>query len=130
MKRYVGDDWAETQHDDHLMTAGGERLATRRVPEGLAGIAALHALIAAHAAPRVISSTKRCGSSATASSATCMAACGRAPATARPPRGTTASTTNPSPLDTLRTWGVLWLPVRDLPAPGDDESPFRTLRAA
>ena len=50
MNLYVGDDWAETHHDVHLMTAAGESLATRRVPEGLAGIAALHALIAAHAA--------------------------------------------------------------------------------
>ena len=50
MDLYVGDDWAETHHDIHLMTAAGEALATRRVPEGLAGLAALHALIAAHAA--------------------------------------------------------------------------------
>ena len=50
MVLYVGDDWAETHHDVHLMTAAGESLASRRVPEGLAGIAALHALIAEHAA--------------------------------------------------------------------------------
>ena len=49
MELYVGDDWAETHHDVHLMTAAGEALATRRVPEGLDGLAALHALIAAHA---------------------------------------------------------------------------------
>jgi len=47
---FVGDDWAEDHHDLYLMDESGQRLATRRLPEGLAGIRALHELIAAHAA--------------------------------------------------------------------------------
>lgn len=45
----VGDDWAEDHHDVYLMGEAGQRLAARRLPEGLAGIRALHELIAAHA---------------------------------------------------------------------------------
>ena len=33
---YVGDDWAEDHHDVHLMDESGERLAARRLPEGVA----------------------------------------------------------------------------------------------
>ena len=47
---YVGDDWAEDHHDVHLMDESGERLAARRVPEGVAGVTALHELVAQHAA--------------------------------------------------------------------------------
>ena len=46
---FVGDDWAEEHHDVYLMDESGERLASRRLPEGLAGIGQLHELIAAHA---------------------------------------------------------------------------------
>jgi len=46
---FVGDDWAEDHHDVHLMDEDGQRLATRRLPEGLPGIRALHELIARHA---------------------------------------------------------------------------------
>ena len=46
---FVGDDWAEDHHDVYLMDAAGQRLASRRLPEGLAGIRGLHELIAAHA---------------------------------------------------------------------------------
>ncbi len=46
---FVGDDWAEDHHDVYLMNDTGERLASRRLPEGLAGIRVLHALIAEHA---------------------------------------------------------------------------------
>jgi hypothetical protein len=46
---FVGDDWAEDHHDIHLMNETGDRLASRRLPEGLAGIARLHELIAEHA---------------------------------------------------------------------------------
>jgi hypothetical protein len=42
----VGDDWAEDHHDVELMDADGRRLAKARLPEGVAGIARLHALIA------------------------------------------------------------------------------------
>src|SRR5678816_1922052 len=44
-----GDDWAEHHHDVYLMNETGERLASRRLPEGLAGIRVLHGLIAEHA---------------------------------------------------------------------------------
>src|ERR1700728_1486495 len=46
---FVGDDWAEDHHDVYVMDADGARRASRRVPEGLAGIAALHEVIADHA---------------------------------------------------------------------------------
>jgi transposase len=46
---FVGDDWAEEHHDVYLMDESGERLASRRLPEGLAGIRGLHELIVAHA---------------------------------------------------------------------------------
>lgn len=46
---FVGDDWAEDHHDIYLMAADGARLASRRLPEGLAGIAGLHEVIASHA---------------------------------------------------------------------------------
>lgn len=46
---FVGDDWAEDHHDVYVMAADGARLTSRRLPEGLAGIRALHELIAEHA---------------------------------------------------------------------------------
>src|SRR5271166_6958349 len=46
---FVGGDWAEDHHDVYLMNDAGDRLASRRLPEGLAGIERLHALIAEHA---------------------------------------------------------------------------------
>ena len=46
---YVGDDWAEDHHDLYVMDEAGNRLAARRLPEGLAGIRQLHELIAEHA---------------------------------------------------------------------------------
>src|SRR3954462_6553364 len=46
---FVGDDWAEDHHDVYLMNDTGDRLASRRLPEGLAGIRVLHGLIAEHA---------------------------------------------------------------------------------
>src|SRR4051794_13833136 len=46
---FVGDDWAEDHHDVYLMNDTGDRLASRRLPEGLAGIGRLHELIAEHA---------------------------------------------------------------------------------
>ena len=45
---FVGDDWAEDHHDVYLMDADGARLASRRLPEGLTGVGALHELIADH----------------------------------------------------------------------------------
>ncbi|MCP3857927.1 MAG: IS110 family transposase, partial [Actinomycetia bacterium] len=49
MTLFVGDDWAEAHHDVHLMNEAGDRLAAQQLPEGLEGIARLHALIADHA---------------------------------------------------------------------------------
>src|SRR6202048_1201960 len=46
---FVGDDWAEDHHDVYLMNDTGDRLASRRLPEGLTGIGRLHQLIAEHA---------------------------------------------------------------------------------
>lgn len=46
MRLFVGDDWAETHHDVELMDASGRRLAKARLPEGIAGMARLHAMIA------------------------------------------------------------------------------------
>ncbi|WP_276615633.1 IS110 family transposase [Nonomuraea basaltis] len=43
---FVGDDWAEDHHDVELMDATGTRLAKARLPEGVAGMARLHAMIA------------------------------------------------------------------------------------
>jgi hypothetical protein len=45
MRLFVGDDWAEDHHDVELMDASGRVLAKARLPEGVAGIARLHALI-------------------------------------------------------------------------------------
>ncbi|WP_255361032.1 IS110 family transposase [Kutzneria sp. 744] len=42
---FVGDDWAEDHHDVELMDTGGHRVATARLPEGVAGMARLHAMI-------------------------------------------------------------------------------------
>ena len=49
MTVFVGDDWAEAHHDVHLMNGDGERLAAKRLPEGIDGIGALHTLIGEHA---------------------------------------------------------------------------------
>jgi transposase len=43
---FVGNDWAEDHHDVHVMNAEGKRLRTKRLPEGLAGIAGMHELLA------------------------------------------------------------------------------------
>jgi transposase len=45
---FIGDDWAEAHHDVELQDGDGRRLARRRLPEGVAGIAALHTLVADH----------------------------------------------------------------------------------
>jgi len=48
MTVFVGDDWAEAHHDVHVMDESGDRLASRRFPEGLDGIGAFHDLMADH----------------------------------------------------------------------------------
>ena len=45
MRLFVGDDWAEDHHDVELMDSAGQRLAKARLPEGVAGMARLHAMI-------------------------------------------------------------------------------------
>jgi len=46
---FVGIDWAEAHHDICVLDREGEVLATRRIPEGLEGVARLHALLGEHA---------------------------------------------------------------------------------
>jgi transposase len=48
---FVGDDWAEAHHDIEIEDEAGRVLARRRLPEGLAGIATLHELVAEHLDP-------------------------------------------------------------------------------
>jgi hypothetical protein len=47
---FIGNDWAEAHHDIELVDEDGQRLARRRLSEGVEGLAALHALIADHLA--------------------------------------------------------------------------------
>ncbi|WUL56243.1 IS110 family transposase [Amycolatopsis sp. NBC_00348] len=42
---FAGDDWAEDHHDVEVMDGSGRRLAKARLPEGVAGMARLHAMI-------------------------------------------------------------------------------------
>ncbi|MCW4352589.1 IS110 family transposase [Hoyosella sp. YIM 151337] len=42
---FVGDDWAEDHHDVEVMNSTGRRLSRARLPEGVAGMAMLHAII-------------------------------------------------------------------------------------
>jgi transposase len=43
---FVGDDWAQDHHDVELQNEAGRRLAQARLPEGVTGMARLHAMIA------------------------------------------------------------------------------------
>jgi hypothetical protein len=45
---HVGDDWAEAHHDIEITDGQGRVLVRRRLPEGVAGLGELHALIADH----------------------------------------------------------------------------------
>ncbi len=45
---FVGDDWAEDHHDVELQDESGRVLARAKLPEGVAGIARLHAMIGEH----------------------------------------------------------------------------------
>src|SRR3954463_14062792 len=47
---FIGNDWAEAHHDIELVDEDGGRLARRRLPEGVDGLATLHALVADHLA--------------------------------------------------------------------------------
>ena len=42
---FVGDDWAEDHHDIEVQDEQGRVLTRARLPEGIAGITRLHALI-------------------------------------------------------------------------------------
>jgi hypothetical protein len=48
---FIGDDWAEAHHDIEIEDDSGRVLARRRLLEGLAGITALHELVAEHLDP-------------------------------------------------------------------------------
>jgi transposase len=45
---FVGDDWAQDHHDVEIQDESGRRLAKARLPEGVAGMARLHALLGEH----------------------------------------------------------------------------------
>jgi transposase len=45
---FVGDDWSEDHHDVEVQDEAGTRLVRRPLPEGVAGVAQLQALIAEH----------------------------------------------------------------------------------
>ena len=47
---FVGDDWAEAHHDVYVCDEAGIKLASKRLPEGIDGMAKLHDLVASHAA--------------------------------------------------------------------------------
>lgn len=47
---FLGDDWAEAHHDIYICNEAGDRLAARRLPEGIAGVTALHELASSHGA--------------------------------------------------------------------------------
>jgi transposase len=49
MRVFVGHDWAEAHHDVVIVDEAGGRLAAARVPEGIAGVARLHDLVAGFA---------------------------------------------------------------------------------
>jgi hypothetical protein len=46
---FVGDDWSQQHHDIEIHNEAGGRLSRNGLPEGIAGIAELHALVAEHA---------------------------------------------------------------------------------
>ena len=45
---FVGNDWAEAHHDVEIVDQEGRVLVRRRLPEGVAGVGALHELVADH----------------------------------------------------------------------------------
>jgi transposase len=45
---FVGNDWAEEHHDVELQNESGKVLARAKLPEGIAGMARLHAMIGEH----------------------------------------------------------------------------------
>ena len=49
---FAGDDWAQDHHDAGVMDRPGAVLAKARLPEGMAGMTRLHAMIAGQAGDR------------------------------------------------------------------------------
>jgi transposase len=49
LRLFVGDDWASDHHDVEVMDSSGATLARARLPEGVAGMARLHSMIASQA---------------------------------------------------------------------------------
>ena len=49
LRLFVGDDWALDHHDVEVMNSSGKTLARARLPEGVAGMTRLHAMIASQA---------------------------------------------------------------------------------
>jgi transposase len=49
LRLFVGDDWASDHHDVEVMDSSGMTLARARLPEGVAGMARLHAMIGGQA---------------------------------------------------------------------------------
>ncbi len=47
-KVFVGHDWAEVHHDVHVEGETGQRLAARRLPEGIEGVRRFHELVATY----------------------------------------------------------------------------------
>jgi hypothetical protein len=56
---YVGNDWSEEHHDVEVQDEAGRVLARAKLPEGVAGMARLHAMIAEHLGDRVGPGTDR-----------------------------------------------------------------------
>jgi transposase len=48
---FVGDDWAQEHHDVEIQDESGRRLAKAKLPEGVSGIARLHAMLGEHLDP-------------------------------------------------------------------------------
>ena len=46
---FVGGEWAEAHHEVWVLDTTGAVLGRRRVPDGVAGVAQFHALVADHA---------------------------------------------------------------------------------
>jgi transposase len=53
LRLFVGDDWAEDHHDVEVMDASGRRLVKARLPEGVAGMTRLHAIVGEYAGDEV-----------------------------------------------------------------------------
>ena len=56
---FVGDDWAEDHHDVEVQDESGRKLARARLPEGLAGMERLHALIGGHLSDELVEADPR-----------------------------------------------------------------------